>query len=98
MLMPKFFGEEADEPFDDAIDDLLGDLRREGSASEEYPKLLGYVERLTKASSLRRPERKFSWDTVLIVGGNLLGIAGIMLYEQRHVWATRAMNQQIRPR
>ena len=96
--MPNFFGEDADEPFDDAIDDLLGDLRREGSESEEYPKLLGYLERLTKTRSLRRKESKFDWNTVLIVGGNLLGIAAVMVYEQKHVWATRALNQQIRPR
>lgn len=52
------------------------------------------VRQLVKLEELKEKEakRRISPDTLLIVGGNLLGILIIVGYEQKHVMVSRALN------
>jgi hypothetical protein len=84
-------------PVDDQIDAVLREMRLVGVDSDQYPKLMAYLERLTrmKEKERRNPVGK---DTIVTVIGNLLGILLIVAYEQKHVLTSRALTQVIRPK
>ena len=70
-----------------AVLNRMSDLGLENT--EEYSKLLVYLERLNETKAKNRPSR-VSGDTIAIVLGNLLGILIIVMYEQKHVLSTKA--------
>lgn len=82
---------------DGEIDAVLTEMQTEGVTSEEYPKLMGYLERLNE---LRLKDRRapLTNDTIAVVAGNLLGILLIVAYEQRHVVTSKGLSQLIRPK
>ncbi len=84
-------------PLDNLIEGVLDEMRMMGVDSEEYPKLMTYLERLyeVKAKERRTP---VSRDTVVLVAGNLLGIILIVAYEQKHVMTSKGFSQIIRPK
>jgi hypothetical protein len=84
-------------PTDALIDSVLEEMHDKGVDSEEYPKLMTYLERLheVKAKSRRSP---VSRDTLALVLGNLAGILIIVAYEQKHIMSTKGYNHIIRPR
>jgi hypothetical protein len=75
---------------DEPITEILDKMKHYGPDNEEYPHLVDNLERLNK---LKQKERrfKFSPDTMLIVGGNLLGILIIVAYEQKHVIVSKGL-------
>lgn len=97
MLRQLFFKSEIPTPVDGLIDAVLEKMHREGVFSDEYPKLMTYLERLyeIKAKQRRNP---VSPDTMAIVAGNLLGILVIVAYEQKHVMTSKGFSQIIRPK
>lgn len=70
---------------------VLLEMEMYGPESEDYDKLLTYLERLEK---VRRESARpmVSADTAAIVGGNLLGILIIVMYEQKHVMVSKAVS------
>lgn len=82
---------------DALIDAVLEEMHTVGVDAPEYQNLLTYLERLheVKAKERRAP---VSRDTMLLVGGNLMGILLIVAYEQKHVMTSKGFNQIIRPR
>lgn len=82
---------------DGQIDDVLSEMQTQGVTSEEYPKLLRYLEQL---NDMRKDERRppLSIDTIVTVAGNLLGILLIVAYEQKHVMTSKGLSQLIRPK
>lgn len=74
---------------DEPITRLLKDMKKVDTDSEEYSKLM---VRLTRLMEERRNERgeRLSMDTLASVGGNLLGILIIVMYEQKHVMVSKA--------
>lgn len=78
------------------INDVLDAMTKETPQSEKYPKMVVYLERLydVKAKARRTP---ISWDTIALIGANLLGIVIIVAYEQKHVFTSKAQSQLIRP-
>lgn len=76
---------------ENVIIDLATNMTTHDGDSEEYATMLNRLERLTK---LRKPRfrEKISPDTLLIVGGNLLGILVIVGHEQAHVITSKALS------
>jgi hypothetical protein len=77
---------------DQTIQMLEDDMRSMSGDSEEYATCLNRLERLYKLKE-KHSKRGFNPDTLLIVGGNLLGIIIIVAYEHSHVIGSKAMSQ-----
>jgi hypothetical protein len=93
----KFFFKNRDDHRIDAIIERVEDaMEREDPTGDKYPKLVTYLERLhdikAKVSRVR-----VSPDTWALIGGNLLGILFIVMYEQKHVMTSKAQSMLIRP-
>jgi hypothetical protein len=75
---------------DEAIQRVHDRMKYEEIDSEEYATLL---QRLDKLHSIKEANTKrISPDTLLIVGGNLLGIVLILGYERVNVVASKALS------
>lgn len=79
---------------EDAINNLLSEMAGYDAHSEAYAQMADQLVKLYelkevdhKVDSGRRP----SADTLAIVGGNIFGIAMIVLYEQRGVLTSKAL-------
>jgi len=95
-MLRLFFNDDEEKPVDDQIAAVLKSMDDKGVDSEEYPKLMGYLERLRKLKQQDK-QQPISRDTILMVAGNLLGILLIVAYEQKHVMTSKGLNQIIRP-
>lgn len=84
-------------PLDDQIGAVLLEMDGVGVSSEQYPKLMGYLERLTKLKDGEHPER-LSRNTIAIVAGNVLVVLVTVAYEQRHILSTKSFIQLVRPK
>lgn len=91
-----FFKDEEKKPVDEQIDAVLDEMNTKGVTSDEYPKLMSYLERLNKLK-LNNKLPPVSRDTIALIAGNLLGILMIVMYEQKHVMTSKGFNQIIRP-
>ena len=83
-------------PVDNLIQKVLTDMEDVRVDSEEYSRLLAYLERLYELKTKERP-KPVSRDTIAIVVGNLLGVLLIVVYEHGHVMGSKALSQVIRP-
>ena len=79
------------------LDRALTRLKTEMPNSEDYTKMLSLVERLHELLDKETPD-VVSKNTLLIVGGNLLGIILILKHENLNVITSRAINFVLRPR
>lgn len=77
---------------DATITELMNDMKTHDGDSEEYATMLNRLERLQKLKEKNTP-RRFTPDTLLIVGGNLVGILIIVMYEHKNVITSKAMSQ-----
>lgn len=75
---------------DESIQRVLNDLGQANPETEKYSELLANLERLITLRD-REKRGRVSPDTMAIVVTNLLGILIIVGYEQRHVWASKAI-------
>lgn len=97
-MLRYFFSVDRTTPFDKEIDVILKEMRRIGVNSEEYPKMMTHLERLSELKVKERQE-PVSRDTIALIIGNLVGIVLIVAYEQKHVITSqKGFNQLIRPR
>lgn len=82
---------------DVAIADVLSDMRGFTSDADEYSAM---VEQLVKLHALKEAEtpKKLDKDTILIVAGNLVGIAMILSFEKTHVITTKAIQFMLKPK
>jgi hypothetical protein len=76
---------------DTLIQRVVNDMELYGPDSEEYSKMVKHLESLNRMKSQKWWTR-LSWDTVLIVLGNLLGILIIVAYEERNVISSKALS------
>lgn len=65
--------------------------------SDEYSQLLLVLERLTKLKGDNSP-LQVSPDTLVLVIGNLIGVAAIIGHERFHVITGQAMGWLVKPR
>ena len=76
---------------DKTIDDLAAQMRTYDPDSEDYGTMLNRLERLKKLQEREAPKR-ISPDTLLIVGGNILGIVIIVAHERANVITSKALS------
>lgn len=74
---------------ENAIDELLSELKGYTSESEEYAQM---VDQLTKLHALKEAEKpkRVSKDALVTVGGNILVVAVIIGYERSNVITSKA--------
>jgi hypothetical protein len=97
MLRTHFKRDEGPEPFDALIAKLEQEMLSEDLSQEDYERKLKQLERLTKLRG-NNATKRVSPDTLLIVGGNLLGILLIVAYEQKHVLTSKGLSHIIKPK
>lgn len=73
------------------IDTTLLEMKSHSSDSDEFDTLLNQLERLYKLQTTEKSD-KVSKDTLLIVGGNLLGIMMILNFERLNVVTSKALS------
>jgi len=82
---------------DDQIRRILNRMDTLPVGSEEYLELMKQLDRLNSIKDGNTPNR-VSKDTMLLVAGNLIGIAVIVAYEQKHVLNAKAFSHTIKPK
>lgn len=75
---------------EEEINSVLEEMSVLDKDSEEYETMLGNLETLYKAKSYEKPSG-ISADTLLIVGGNLVGIYLILNYEKLNIISSKAI-------
>lgn len=65
--------------------------------SDEYESIVARIARLQKLKAEQAP-RLPSPDTMLIVGGNILGIIWLTAVEREHPMTSKALNFVLRPK
>jgi len=96
-MLGEFFRNEKNKDFDELIANVTDEMRSKGVLSDDYPKLLAYLERLTEIKEKGSPD-PVSRDTLALIAGNLMGVLLIIAYEQKHVITSKGFNQLIRPK
>ena len=76
---------------------VLEIMKQHQPDSAEYKKMTDNLEKLYKMDAIKR-EQKIKKDTILIIAGNLLGIALILGFEQAGVITTKALGFIIKGR
>jgi hypothetical protein len=80
----------------DPIQRVLIEMEAHEPDGEEYHRCLDRLERLVR---LKKEEKsQIDPNTLLTVGGNVLIALGIVAYEQKHVWGSKAAGMFLRPR
>lgn len=79
------------------IDVVLEDLSTLRTDSKEYADMLNVLERLYKLRGEEKPQR-MKPDTLLLVGGNLLGILLVLNYEKLDTITSKALSFALRGR
>lgn len=76
-----------------AIDELLTEMKNEEGDTERYAALSEQLVKLTKLlQEVKKTKPSVSPDTVLLVVGNLVGIAIIVGHERAHVVTSKALS------
>jgi hypothetical protein len=81
---------------DDAMINLLDGMDTYGSDCEEYPVLLGYLEKVSVLRKSEDPKRRVSADQRAFVIGNILTVLIIVMYEQKHVMTSKGLGFVLR--
>jgi hypothetical protein len=80
-----------------AIDEVLREMQGFTAESDEYAKMTTQLERLYKLKEIDCPQR-VSHDTIVIVIGNIIGIAMIIGYERTNIITSKALTLLIKMR
>jgi hypothetical protein len=81
---------------DEPIAQVLTSMNQYGPDSPEYPALVKHLSQLIKLQS-KEGRRRISPDTILHVVGNVVLVSIIVVYEQKHVLASKGLGFIIRP-
>lgn len=81
-------------PLDVQIARVLKEMSAENVLSDEYRKLTKMLERLTKMKSQMR-RSPLSKDTLVSVGGNVLTVGMLLIFETRHAITSKNAFAQI---
>src|SRR5687768_2493286 len=90
MKFKWFFTNENTTQIDPLIDAVLDEMHKEGPLTEEYQTLLKNLERLEELKARDR-KKPASRDTIWMVCGNIAIAVGLVVYEQKHVLTSRAL-------
>src|SRR5690606_2356005 len=95
-MFGKFRKEEPD-VFAAAITKLVDELEQYDPTDPEFANAIEKLEQIVKVQG-QKAQRSINPDTLLIVGGNLLGILIIVAYEQKHVLTSKASGFILKPK
>lgn len=87
-MFRNIFGPREEDPLDDEIKAVLNEMGMIGVDAEDYPKQLGYLERLYELKTKNR-RKPVSLDTVAMIAGNILTATALVAYEQKHVLTSK---------
>ncbi len=79
-----------DVKLDEAIEQVLNELKSEDSQTEKYARMREQLTELYKIKNENR-SRRVSPDTLATISANLLGIGVIVGYEQKHIITSKAL-------
>lgn len=79
-----------------AIDDLLDEMKNHTGDTEEYSKMADQLTKLNEAQVSKGTSSLKLKETALVVAGNLTGILAIVHYEQLGVVTSKALNLVIK--
>lgn len=96
MLRERFKKDKTD-PIDALITKLLGEIDYVEATSDEYSTMLKNLEQLYKLKAEKR-RKPIGWDTIFMVGGNILGVLIVVAFEQNHVVTSKGLNLVLRPK
>jgi hypothetical protein len=80
-----------DPGLDEAIADLLSELKGFTGETDEFKKMMHHLETLYKIKAQEAPDH-VSRDTMAIIAGNLAGIIVILGFEKANVITSKAMS------
>ena len=80
---------------DKVLNNVYDELMINTPETQEFQQQIENLERLT---ALNNKKAKVSPDTVVLVIGNLLGILVIVVYEQKHVFTSKALSFTLKPK
>lgn len=90
----RIFKEKEPTSLDKLITRVTTEMQKKGPLHDDYPALLADLERLNEVK-MKQKRPKFSWDTVILAGGNLLVVVAIAVYERSHVPSSKGFNRFI---
>lgn len=84
--------------YQEAIDDLLIEMKITPKTSEEYQQLNSQLKTLTETQTNKKSGAVKLSEAGIVVGGNLAGILAIIHYEKLNVMTSKALSLVMRPK
>lgn len=85
------------EQLERTIMQLEADMENVSGDSEDYPKMANQLERLYKLKATNA-KKQVDPNTLILVGGNLLGILVIVFHERANAITSKAIGFVVKPR
>lgn len=83
--------------YQEAIDDLLAEMKITKKSSEEYTQLNDHLKTLTETQTNKKSSGIKLTEAGIVVGGNLAGILAIIHFEKLNVMTSKALSLLVRP-
>lgn len=83
--------------YQEAIDDLLAEMKTTKKTSEEYNQLNNHLKTLTETQTNKKSSGIKLTEAGIVVGGNLAGILAIIHFEKLNVMTSKALSLLVRP-
>lgn len=84
--------------YQEAIDDLLAEMKITKKTSEEYQQLNSQLKTLTETQTNKKSSGVKLTEAGIVVGGNLAGILAIIHFEKLNVMTSKALSLIVRPK
>ena len=84
--------------YQEAIDDLLTEMKITSKTSEEYQTLNSQLKMLTETQTNKKSSGVKLTEAGIVVGGNLAGILAIIHFEKLNVMTSKALSLLVRPK
>lgn len=84
--------------YQEAIDDLLAEMKITKKTSEEYQQLNSQLKMLTETQTNKKSSGVKLTEAGIVVGGNLAGILAIIHFEKLNVMTSKALSLIVRPK
>lgn len=84
--------------YQEAIDDLLAEMKITRKTSEDYQQLNEQLKTLTETQTNKKSSGVKLTEAGLVVGGNLAGILAIIHFEKLNVMTSKALSHIVKPK
>ena len=93
-----FFKNPLKSNFQEAIDDLLIEMKETDKTSPEYQQLNEQLRMLTETQTNKKSGKVKLTEAGIVVGGNLAGVLAIIHYEKLNVMTSKALSLIVKPK